>query len=157
MARLDAYRRAAVVHTYVGALDGEVETRDLIARALRGGKRVLCPRAERGPRRLEHYEIRSLDELEQTALGLWEPNPSRATPADPADADLVLVPGIAFDRRGHRIGYGAGYYDRFLATCGATTVGLAYSFQVREALPHERHDVPVNVIVTEVETIDARP
>jgi 5-formyltetrahydrofolate cyclo-ligase len=155
--RLDAYRRAAVIHTYIGALDGEVETRDLVARALRSGKRVLCPRAERAPRRLEHYEIRSLDDLERTALGLSEPDPVRATRADPAEAGVVIVPGIAFDRAGWRIGYGAGFYDRFLATCEAATVGLAYSFQVRDALPHEAHDVAVDVVVTEVETINAAP
>lgn len=160
VARLPAYREARVVHAYVGAVDGEVETRALVERALRAGKRVLCPRVARRPRRLEHYEIASLDELELTAFGLWEPVPARARhlPADELAGllDLVLVPGIAFDRHGWRIGFGAGYYDRFLARVTATTVALAYSLQVCDAVPHEPHDVPVDRIVTERETIDAR-
>ncbi len=154
--RLDAFRRASVVHCYIDARDGEVATRDLVARMLRSGRRVVCPRAERRPRRLEHYAIRLLDDLEETALGLWEPDPARARTVDPAEAELVLVPGIAFDPLGWRIGYGAGYYDRFLATSRAETVGLAYSLQLRAAIPHEPHDVPLDRIVTEIETIDCR-
>lgn len=154
--RLDAYRRASVVHCYVGARDGEVATRDLIARALRSGRRVICPRAERAPRRLEHYAIRSLDDLERTPLELWEPDPARARLVDPAEAELVLVPGLAFDRPGWRLGYGAGYYDRFLAGCAAEKVALAYSLQLRDAVPHEAHDVPMDRIVTEIESVDCR-
>lgn len=158
--RSQAYREARVVHAYIGAVDGEVETRDLVERALRAGKRVICPRAERRPRRLEHYEIASLDDLEPAAQGLWEPAPARTQQVPPEALaqllDLVLVPGIAFDRHGWRVGYGAGYYDRFLSGVRATTIGLAYSLQLRDAVPHEPHDVPLDRIVTEAETIDAR-
>lgn len=158
--RMPAYRAASVLHAYIGSVDGEVETRDLVARALRAGKRVICPRAERRPRRLEHYEITTLGDLEFTSFGLWEPSIARTrhVPADElaTTLDLVLVPGIVFDRHGWRIGFGAGYYDRFLASVAATTSALAFSLQLRAAVPHEQHDVPLDRIVTEAEVIDAR-
>jgi len=156
VARLPEFRAAAVVHAYVGARDGEVETRDLIARALRAGRRVICTRVVRHPRALEHYEITGLDELAPSAGGLWEPDPARCRRADPAEARVVLVPGLAFDRAGGRVGYGAGYYDRFLAGLRATTVGLAYSLQLRDAVPREPHDVTLDLVITELETIDVR-
>ncbi|MDA0366721.1 MAG: 5-formyltetrahydrofolate cyclo-ligase [Chloroflexi bacterium] len=157
--RMPAYRGARVLHAYIGSVDGEVETRDLVERALRAGKRVICPRAERRPRRLEHYEITTLDDLELTSFGLWEPilARTRLVPADElaTTLDLVLVPGIVFDRQGWRIGFGAGYYDRFLAGVQATAVALAFSLQLRATVPHEPHDVPLDRIITEAEVIDA--
>jgi 5,10-methenyltetrahydrofolate synthetase len=153
---LEPYREARVVHLYVGAVDGEVETRAIALDALQQGKRVACPRVVRSPARLEHYEIRSLAELVESPRGLWEPDPARARPIAPAAIDVVLVPGIAFDRQGHRIGFGAGYYDRFLAAVAAPKIGLAYSLQIVERVPHSPRDVPVDWIVTEAETIPCR-
>jgi 5-formyltetrahydrofolate cyclo-ligase len=76
------------------------------------------------------------------------------TPLDPASIDVVGVPGVAFDRGGRRIGYGGGYYDRFLRGLPAFTVALAFGLQVLdEALPTGRFDLPVDAIVTEGETI----
>lgn len=156
LVRLDLYRRARAIHTYVDARDGEVGTRELIRRALHEGKRVFVPRVERSPRRLECHEIASLHDLEPGTFGLLEPNRERARLVDPAEADLVLVPGLVFDRDGWRIGFGAGDYDRFLADLAAPRVGLAYSLQIHDALPHEEHDVPMDLVVTEGEVIDCR-
>lgn len=70
--------------------------------------------------------------------------------------DLVLVPGIAWDEHGHRLGYGKGYYDRYLASLQTTSVGLAYDFQVLEDIPHGKNDFRVNLILTEKRLIKAR-
>ena len=156
LAELDVWREAHVVHTYVGAVQGEVATRGIVQRALREGKTVVCPRVRWKPRGLDSFAIGSLDELVESSRGLWEPDSARATPVNDATLDLVLVPGIAFDRGGWRIGFGAGLYDRFLAGVDAPRVALAFSLQILDPLPVESHDEPVDWIVTEGETIACR-
>ena len=156
LAGLDVWRDAAVVHTYVGAVQGEVATRGIVARALREGKTVVCPCVRWKPRGLDSFAVGSLGELTESSRGLWEPDPRRAAPVDDGELDLVLVPGIAFDRRGWRIGFGAGLYDRFLAGVAAPRVALAFSLQIQDSLPVEPHDEPVDWIVTEGETIACR-
>jgi 5-formyltetrahydrofolate cyclo-ligase len=153
---LPVWRDALVVHSYVGAVQGEVTTREIVGRAFADGKTVVCPRVRWNPRGLDSFVIRSLDELVESGRGLWEPGPSRADPVEPSELDVVLVPGIAFDRRGRRIGFGAGLYDRFLSGVDAPRVGLAFSLQLQDSLPVEPHDEPVDWIVTEGETIACR-
>lgn len=153
---LPLYREAPSLHTYIGAIEGEVATDGIVEAALASGRRVFCPRVVRGPDRLESYEIRSLDELIPGPRGLREPDPARARRVAEEEIGLVLVPGIAFDRRGHRIGFGAGFYDRFLGALGAPTVGLAFSLQIVHRVPCAKRDVPADWIVTEEETIDCR-
>jgi 5-formyltetrahydrofolate cyclo-ligase len=108
------------------------------------------------PRGLDSFTIRSLEDLEEGRRGLWEPDPACAEPVAASELDLVLVPGLAFDRRGWRIGFGAGLYDRFLAGVDAPRLGLAFSLQIQPSLPVEPHDEPVDWIVTEGETIACR-
>lgn len=109
----------------------------------------------RRPRGLASYAIGSVDDLVEGERGLREPDPARCAAVD-GGFDLILVPGLAFDRRGGRVGYGAGFYDRFLATTAATKVALAYSLQLFDAVPVEPHDHAVDRILTESETIDCR-
>lgn len=145
------------VHLFIGALEGEVETREIAAGALAAGKRVYCPRVRWTPRGLDSFEIGSLADLQRGPRGLWEPSPARARRAGADERpDVILVPGLAFDREGGRIGHGAGLYDRFLASTDAPRVALAFSLQVIDRVPAEDHDVPVDWIVTESETIDCR-
>ena len=153
---LAVWQGAAVVHTYVGAVEGEVATREIVERALSEGKTVVCPRVRWKPRGLDSFAIESLDDLVESSRGLWEPDPARAVPVDDTALDLVLVPGIAFDRRGWRIGFGAGLYDRFLARVDMPRVALAFSLQILDSLPVEPHDEPVDWVVTEGETIACR-
>jgi len=155
LAELPEYAEARVVHLYIGAVGGEVATRAIALEVLQAGKRLVCPRVV-GGRRLEHHEIRSLDELVESPRGLWEPDPHRSPRMAPSELDLVLVPGIAFDRLGNRLGFGTGYYDRFLSDLTVPKVALAFSLQITDAVPHSPRDVPVDWIVTESETIACR-
>ncbi len=152
LARLERWREVSVVHCYVGALAGEVRTEPLIMRALQERKRVLCPRV-RPHGQLEHREISALTQITDSAFGLREPSPELAPPADPASADLIVVPGVAFAEDGARLGMGGGYYDRFLATQTTPRVGLAYELQLAASLPRAPHDESVDLIVTELRAI----
>ncbi len=75
--------------------------------------------------------------------------PAEGTPADPATMELIVVPAVAYDRRGNRLGRGKGFYDRLLSATKATTIGVAYDFQLLDELPVEPHDTPVNIVITE--------
>ncbi len=74
--------------------------------------------------------------------------PTEGTPVDPATMELIIVPGVAFDRRGNRLGRGKGFYDRLLATTRAMTIGVGYDFQLVDELPVEPHDTPVRLVIT---------
>ena len=147
---LEAYRRAKLVHTYVSSKENEVDTRALIGACLAHGRRVAVPVVMPGTQTLAHALIDGLDQLVVGPWGLAQPDPAAATwlPAE-ARIDLVVVPGLAFDRRGHRIGWGGGYYDRFLAQVQAVKIGLCYDELVLDCIPGEPHDVPVDMVVAE--------
>ncbi len=147
---LEAYRRAKLVHTYISSKENEVDTRALIGACLKQGKRVAVPVVMPGTKTLAHALIDGLDQLVVGPWGLAQPDPAAATwlPAE-ARIDLVVVPGLAFDRRGHRIGWGGGYYDRFLAQVQAVKIGLCYDALVLDRIPGEPHDVPVDMVVAE--------
>ena len=147
---LEAYRRAKLVHTYVSSKENEVDTRALICTCLAQGKRVAVPVVMSGTKKLAHALIDGLGQLVVGPWGLAQPDPAVATwlPTE-AQIDLVVVPGLAFDRRGQRIGWGGGYYDRFLAQVQAVKIGLCYDALVLDCIPGEPHDVPVDLVVAE--------
>jgi len=112
------------------------------------GKRVVIPRV-RGSR-LVLSELRDLQQdLRPGAFGVWEPSPRTTRPVDPERLDLVLVPGLAFDRQGHRLGRGRGYFDRLLAAVprNIPRVGLCFDFQLFDHLPLRPHDQPVSAVL----------
>ena len=148
LVRLAAYRRATTVACYV-SLPYEVETHRLIHDMLKDGKRVAVPYV-RG-RQLKWSELRDpARDLRRGAFGVLEPRPRAVRSVRAQDVDVVVVPGIAFDRRGHRLGHGHGYFDRFLDTlpAGIPTIGLCFDFQLVAALPYEPHDHPVDAVLT---------
>ena len=151
---LPEYAEARVVHCYVSAKSNEVDTRRLISDALEEGKRIVVPVTNVRGRRLDHSEIVSLDELEPGVFGLSEPKEETKRFVGIDEMDLVIVPGLAFDPRGHRIGFGGGFYDRFLSEVRAPKIALAYSFQVLEAIEVDRHDVKMDKIVTDERVYD---
>ena len=148
--RLTAFRRAATVCCYV-ALPYEVQTRRMITEMLKRGKRVVVPVARPRTKRLWLSEVRDPDhDLAPGAFGVPEPVPAARRPVPVRELDLVFVPGLAFDRRGHRLGHGVGYFDRFLARLprSTTTVGLAFKFQLFDRLPTAAHDHAVQTVLT---------
>jgi len=139
-----------VIGCYV-ALPYEVQTWWLIETMLSKDKRVAVPVMEEQTRDLAICEVRDpRAELTPGRFGIWEPAPSMRRPVAVEDPDLVLVPGVAFDRRGHRLGHGHGYFDRLLTRLPETTptVGLAFEFQLLDHLPTTAHDRAVHTVLT---------
>jgi 5-formyltetrahydrofolate cyclo-ligase len=134
----------------------EVATAGMSERVVRAGKRLLLPYlAEDGS--MEAAELHSGQTLERTAYGPREPG--RRVAVDPAEVDLVIAPGLAFDRVGNRLGYGGGYYDRYLGRMGSAAfrVGVAFSLQLLDRIPSEPGDERVHLVVTDEGALDVRP
>ncbi|MFQ6039257.1 MAG: 5-formyltetrahydrofolate cyclo-ligase [Candidatus Poribacteria bacterium] len=132
-------------------MNSEVRTIPLMRRLLDMGKTVLAPVIEPDSRELSPYRIINHEvDLVLSRYGMLQPDPQRCQAFAPEGIDLVTVPGIAFDARGYRIGYGGGYYDRFLKRCPqALWVGLAFEAQLILNARPEEWDVPVHQVVTE--------
>lgn len=142
---LAPFRSAHVVLAY-SALPAEVDVAPLLLASLAQGKVVGLPRVD-GPR-LDPRRWIPTESLVRGRFGVWEPAPS-ATPLAPESLDLVLVPGVGFDHEGHRLGFGQGFYDRFLATLPtAFRVGLAFREQVVPQLPVTSKDIGMDWVVT---------
>ena len=149
---VDDFSGAEVVMSYI-SFGTEVNTHGLI-RSLMGKKVVLVPVVtdkEKGEMVLS--ELRDWKELSSGAYGILEPREVRER--DAGDVDISVVPGIAFDRQGNRIGYGGGYYDRLLKRIGGKKVGIAYDFQILDSIPVEAHDTGVDMIVTDKNIVRA--
>ena len=142
---LPEYVRAEKVMCYA-SLPEEVETGSLL-RAIRGsGRELFLPRTHRDGR-MDAVRVTDDTAFETDRMGIMVPASGAELP--PGKLDLVLVPGIAFDRTGNRIGFGRGYYDRFLAKCVCPAVGLAFEAQLVDGIRPQVHDVPMHRIVTE--------
>ena len=136
------YRAAKTLYVYLSA-NHEVRTDGVIAQARRDGKRVAVPKVEE--KELRFYYLEADTNLQAGAFGILEPVDAQA--ADDPTA-LVLLPGLAFDRAGYRLGYGGGYYDRFLAREPKhPTVALCYGFQLLDRLPTDPHDIPAAAVI----------
>ena len=148
---LPAVREARTVMLF-SSFGSEVDTDLLAARLDRSGVRVVLPFLE--DREIHAAVHGSGDELVPSGYGPREP--AARTPVDPAEVDVVVVPGLAFDREGYRVGYGGGYYDRFLSRLSERTVriGLCFKEQLLESVPHGPADQRVDIIVTPEEAID---
>lgn len=149
------WQNADTILTYVGALPGELDTRPLIAAALKEGRRVFVPRTR--PAGVMHWSpVARLDALVRTERGLLEP-PGDAMERESPPAGLCIVPGMLFRADGHRIGLGGGYYDRFLRRHAGPAAGLCPSACFGHDFPVEAHDSPVAWIVTEGGAYPAAP
>ncbi len=149
---LPAYREAKVVLAYAAAR-GELSLAPVIADVLSGGRMLALPRCE-GPGRMTARRVRAMGELSPGAFGLPEPGEGSEVIL-PQDVGLVLVPGIAFDRAGGRIGQGGGYYDRFLPGTRAVRVGVCHDFALIDDVQARAHDARMDAVVTPQETIFA--
>jgi len=134
------------------AFDREPETRKIIRTAMALGKRVFVPRVE--CREICVCKLTSMGELAPGAFGIHEP-PAEAKCED-HEFDIIVVPGLAFDKAGHRLGRGGGFYDRLLKKLGGMRIGLAFDEQVLEGVPNEAHDVLMDKIFTNSQVVECR-
>ena len=144
-----AYRKAPLILAYV-TYRNEMDTAPIIEKAGKDGERVAVPVCDRGT--LVFYEIDTLEGMRAGSRGVLEPDPSSCerVPEEDFEGSLCLVPGLVFDAEGYRIGYGAGYYDNFLADYPGLKVGLVRSLRISSnPLPHDDHDVPMDVLVSD--------
>ncbi|RLF30716.1 MAG: 5-formyltetrahydrofolate cyclo-ligase [Thermoplasmata archaeon] len=152
---LEEHRDVKNIMFYI-SYDNEVFTHDMIKDALLQGKKsVFVPVTDVSRRKILVSRLNSWDNLIKGAYGILEPEIKEIVPPD--IIDLVIVPGIAFDLRGHRIGHGIGYYDELLKRMNNyTSIGLAFEKQILEKIPNKEYDVAVDIIVTEKRVIDCR-
>lgn len=146
------YRDCRVLLIYVST-PIEVDTRALITRALEDGKTIAVPRCINNTREMDFYTIKSLADLESGSFGVDEPNPERAEKLTALESGLCIVPALAFDKLGYRLGYGKGYYDRFLCRFGGTVMGICYDACITDALPHGRFDRSAEAVITQTSVI----
>lgn len=146
--RLWQYQGNRILLVYVST-EIEVDTFRIIRQALEDGKQVAVPRCVPDTRNMEFYYIRSTDELKPGMFGVLEPEPNPDNLYQERDGGLCLVPAFSYDWNGYRLGYGKGYYDRFLSRFQGNIVGICYSDCVQRTLPHGRFDRPVELLVTE--------
>ena len=147
---LPEYRKSKVVACYVDK-GSEVKTRPLIRKVLAARKKVLVPIVDKESQNLLYSEIGDLDELTPGAFGILEPKLEHRKLTDLATANVVFVPGIAWDFGGYRLGWGKGYFDLVLKRLPdkLTSIGLAFDLQVVERVPRAQFDLPVDILVTE--------
>ena len=152
---LEEFKKAKNIMFYV-SFKNEVSTRETIKELLAKKEKTIVV-----PYVLENYPILQLSELknfywlEPKTFGMLEPKELYIREFNYEKLDLVIAPGIVFDKKGHRIGHGHGYYDRFLKILkkDVKKIGLAFELQLVDKIPEERHDVPVDIVVTEKRAI----
>ncbi len=149
---LEEYKNCGTVLTYVST-PSEVDTFPLIENALKSGKKVAVPCCIEGKPIIEFYFIDSVDELAYGSFGLLEPHMITEKKCVD-DSGFCILPGLAFDRTGARLGYGKGYYDRFLQNFNGVTAGLCFSTILsNKPLPMGRYDLPASIVITDREII----
>jgi 5-formyltetrahydrofolate cyclo-ligase len=134
----------------------EVDTYQIIRKAWESGKEVVAPKCHPKEKILTFHKITQFSQLESVFYGLFEPIIEKTIEVMPRDIDLLIVPGLAFTREGFRLGFGGGYYDRYLPQYNGKTISLAFDFQVIPQFTIEEHDIPVSTIITNVEVITKR-
>ncbi|WP_024614895.1 5-formyltetrahydrofolate cyclo-ligase [Clostridium sp. Ade.TY] len=145
------YKEAKVIFSYIG-FGSEINTKIIINDALKKGKIVCVPKVK--GKEMLIIKISSLDNLVKSNYGILEPV-GNETNINIIDLDLIIMPGVAFDKFKNRIGYGGGYYDKLLynSNISAYKIALAYDFQVLESIYSENHDIKVDKIITEKRVI----
>ncbi|WP_232013187.1 5-formyltetrahydrofolate cyclo-ligase [Ferriphaselus amnicola] len=145
-------------HSVMGLMSfgAEFESDGWVSRVMADGKQLLLPRVNRATRQLDVYRVSDLEgQIEMGSYGIREPIPARCELADLAGIDFILLPGVAFGRDGARLGYGGGFYDKFLARLShqPALVAAAFSLQLVEGIPQEPTDRKVDKLITEHEII----
>ena len=142
------YKKANGVFIYIG-FGSEIDTCSIINKCFKDNKRVFVPRTNITEKTMDAVEIHNLDNLEKNKYGIYEPSKELSS-INNKEIDLVVLPGVAFDMNGGRIGYGGGYYDKYLEKISNEVfkVALAYKFQIVANIPVEAHDILANEVIT---------
>lgn len=136
------YQEANTIATYL-SFPHEFQTQELIEQALKDGKKVLIPKTY--PKGRMGFVVYDPQQLVKTSFGLLEPQGDLEV-VDASQIDLIHVPGLAFTTEGYRIGYGGGYYDRYLEHFSGHTLSTVYHYQIQDFIP-ENHDIPVQEVL----------
>ena len=145
---LKEFKKTPLLASFVD-FENEPPTRKIIQKAWGLKKTVVVPRMDKEKTALSFHAIKSLNELLPNYQGILEP-PLQNPVVEPAEIPLLLVPGLAFDENGHRLGFGGGYFDRFLPKVAqAFKIGLCFEKSMAPELPKENHDIPMDMVITE--------
>lgn len=147
---LVSFRYAEFVLLYAAA-QGEIDVSAIAQTALEKGKTVLFPRCDKKTHTMKYHSVRSLDELAVDSYGICEPpeeNPVYDVENEKGSA-VCFVPGLVYDKAGFRLGYGKGFYDRYLSSFSGCTIGVVYSDYILREVPRGRYDVSVDILLTE--------
>lgn len=146
---LVSFRYAEYVLLYAATPD-EIDVYDIARVAFEKGKKVCFPRCDKKNHTMKYHIVNSLDELKPDAYNLLEPSEDAAVydPTSPGGA-VCFVPGLVYDRAGYRLGYGKGFYDRYLSAFSGCTIGVVYSDYILSEVPRGRFDVSVDILLTE--------
>lgn len=144
----DYYKNSSVIFAFVSFRD-EVDTHKFIKQALKDGKTICVPKVPSKKQGMETHIIKGFEDLKEGYFGILEPIDG-CTKASPDDIDFILMPGVAFDLEGGRVGYGAGFYDKFLAKLNKDVpkIAIAYDFQLYEKVPTDEFDIKIDGIIT---------
>ena len=150
------YKKAKNIMIFISFKD-EINTHEFIKMALKDNKNILIPITLPKTKKLKPSQLKDFDELELGFYDILTPREEFIRYVDPKDIDLIIVPGLAFDMDGNRIGFGGGYYDRFLSTLDhITKLSIAFDFQVLDNIPNGPLDIPVDYIYTDKRTINCK-
>lgn len=154
---LEQYKKANFIFSFIST-EEEVNTHDIIKESISSGKRVGVPVTIPKEKKLIVSEIRDFDkELEVGYYNILTPKKEYIREVSPEKIDIVLVPGLIFRKDGYRIGYGGGYYDRFLSNIKSVIkIGICFEMQILEDIPIDDYDIPVDLIITEERIIDCK-
>ena len=146
---------AAKTVFFYASLRSEVDTLSMIKESLKMGKKIVLPKVDKERHRLKLHEIKDISELSPGYMGIPEPSLFDERLINLDDVELVIIPGAAFDNSGNRLGYGAGYYDILLSEGERKipVIALAYEEQLVDSIPAEKHDVKVDMIVSDKRVI----
>lgn len=152
---LDEFRQANIIGLTISRFP-EVDTSPIIEAAWSLGKQIAVPKCLRQTRELDFRLLMSYDDLEIVYGDLREPKVDKTDSVANEEIDLQIVPGVVFSDEGYRIGFGGGYYDRYMAHFEGKAIALAFECQTGKLVPRESHDVPIGNIVTEERMLDCR-
>ena len=149
---MDIFKEAYTILFYV-SYGKEVNTHNMIKESILNGKKIFVPIVDKRNKKLLITELKNWKDLTPGSYNILEPKRKNKNSVSLESIDLIIVPGIGFDRNGNRIGHGCGYYDRLLRDSSVSIIGFVFQTQLLDKISVEKHDIQVDVIITEDEII----